>query len=133
MAHRLVWSRAWGVFTNDELVAHSRHLRADPRFRPDFRQFIDFTAIEKFKVTASGVREAARLNPFGKGARRAALVSGNLGFGLARMYEQLRPEALDEYRVFRRRAAALEWLELPADWAPPPPSPEDPVFASGRA
>ncbi len=132
VAHRLVWSRAWGTITNDELAAHSKHLRANPRFAPDFRQLQDLTEIREFKVTSAGLQNLARLNPFGKGARRAVLVASNLAFGLARMHEMLRGNSADELRVFRQRALAMEWLELPADWTPPPPAPDDPVFDSGR-
>jgi len=130
--NRLVCSRAWGVFTEEELAAHSRHLGANPRFEPGFRQLIDFLDVTEFRVTARGISEVARINPFGKGARRAALVKGSLGFGLARMYEQFRRDSSDDYRVFRDRAAALAWLDLPPDWAPPPPAPDDPVFTSSK-
>jgi hypothetical protein len=92
LPNRLVWSRAWGHFTDEELAAHSRHLRANPRFEPNFRQLIDFTAVEKYQVTRTGIGDVAKINPFGKGARRATLVPNSLDFGLARMYEQLRPE-----------------------------------------
>lgn len=128
--YRLVWSRAWGVVTDDELQAHSRALAADPRFEPSFRQLQDLTDVGEPRVTLEGLRVVAQINPFGENARRAVLVATDFTFGLARMHEMLRGEARDELQVFRDRAAALEWLGLPSSWTPPPAAPGDPLFQS---
>jgi hypothetical protein len=127
---RVVWARAWGVFTDGELVAHSRHLRADPRFQPDFRQLVVGTEIGDLQATRQGLTLLARLNPFGAGARRAWVVSTDVSFGLARMYDLMRGESGDTLEIFRDQPAALEWLGLPATWEPPAASPDDPVFSS---
>jgi len=128
LVDRMVWSRAWGVVRNEALTAHSRALRADPRFQPDFRQLQDFLSVERTEITAAGLRELASLNPFGAGARRAVVVPSDELFGLARMHELLRQPGRDELQVFREIAPALEWLGLPPGWTPPPPDPHDPVF-----
>jgi len=129
---RLVWSRAWGVVWNEELTAHSRALRADARFHPDFRQLQDFRSVERVELTSAGLREVAALNPFDRGARRAVVVPTDELFGLARMHEQLRKPGRDELQVFRDLVPALAWLGLPPGWTPPPPDPSDPVFDRAR-
>ncbi len=128
VANWVVYSRAWGAVTDEELAAHSRALKADPRFQPDFLQLQDVVDMSEPLVSAEGLRRVAALNPFGKGARRAVLVASNVAFGLARMHEFLRGGSADELQVFRNRAAALGWLGLPAGWQPPEPSPDDPIF-----
>jgi hypothetical protein len=130
---RLVYSRAWGVVTDEELAMHSRALRADPRFSPDFRQLQDLVEVTAWKVTVGGLRALAAINPFGTGGRRAVVVSGDVGFGLARMHESLRGDSPDALHVFRRMDEALAWLALPADWRPPAATTGDPVFQSGDA
>jgi hypothetical protein len=131
-AHRVVWSHGWGVVTNEELAAHSRRLRDDPRFKPDFRQLQDLSDVDTMQVTVDGLAVVAKLNPFGAGARRAVVVGTDVAYGLARAHEMLRGDPADSLVVFRDRAAALEWLGLPTGWVPPQPSPDDPVFDSNR-
>jgi hypothetical protein len=131
LGNRVVWSRGWGVVTDEELQAHSRALGADPRFEPSFRQLQDLTDVGEPIVTPTGLRILAQLNPFGKNARRAVLVADDVTFGLARMHEMLRGASGDELQVFRDRAAAVEWLGLPPSWTPPAADPADPLFQSG--
>jgi len=131
LGNRVVWSRAWGALTDEELQAHSRALRADPRFEPSFRQLQDLTDVGEPRVTPKGLLVLAQINPFGEHARRAVLVATDIIFGLARMHEMLRGEAGDELQVFRDRAAALEWLGLPPSWTPPAAALADPLFQSG--
>ena len=111
-SRRLVLSRGWGVLTDRELMVHVRALSADPRFRPDLHQLVDFVGVTDVKVTASGVREMTGLNPFGAGARRALTVSSDVAYGMARMYQIMRSDAADEVEVFRDIDSALEWLGL---------------------
>jgi hypothetical protein len=128
LVNRIVWSHAWGVAADSMLEAHARHLGADPRFERDFRQYWDLRDITDMRITRVGLTLAAKLNPFGPSARRAIVVASDTSFGLARMYDLLRGESGDVIQVFRDRAAALEWLGLPASAEPPPGSPTDLVF-----
>jgi len=132
LTNRVVWSLAWGALTDEELQAHSKTLRADPRFEAEFRQLQDLTGVDTSAVTSSGLTRLTQMNPFGKRARRAVLVSSDVAFGLARMHEQMRGDSADELQVFRDRAAALEWLGLPPDWTPPAADPADPLFQSAE-
>jgi hypothetical protein len=62
-ARGVVFSRAWGVLTDEEILAHGRVLRADARLTPGFRQLADFRDVTTLGVTSEGVRRAAQNNP----------------------------------------------------------------------
>lgn len=83
----VVFSRRWGVLTDRELSAHSRALGQDPRFEPMFRQLADLRDVERFDVSAIGVRALAELNPFARDIRRAGVVRSDVSFGILRMYQ----------------------------------------------
>jgi hypothetical protein len=110
LARSLVLSRGWGVLTDREALAHVRTLTADTRFARDFRQLFDFRDVTDLRVAASTVREMARLNPFGYGARRALVVTSDVVFGMARMYQFLTDESPDELQIFWKMDDALRWL-----------------------
>jgi hypothetical protein len=62
-------------------------------------------------LTGEDVRELASKTVFSPQSRRAFLVSGDLAFGLARMFEILR-DAKGEFgiRVFREKEDTLNWV-----------------------
>lgn len=63
-------------------------------------------------VTLDGIRTAGAVNPYGAGARRAAVASRDLIYGMSRMYQLSRPPSDDELEVFRELDPALAWLGL---------------------
>jgi hypothetical protein len=111
----LVISRAWGILTDQDLLAHPRALAEDPLFRPSMNQLTDFREVTDFRVESATIHRIAGLSPFGAGARRALLVGSESLYGMARMYQILRDTAPDDLQVFRELDAALEWLGLKAD------------------
>jgi hypothetical protein len=108
LARSLVLSRGWGAVADRELLAHVRALTADPRFARNFHQLIDLRDVTDVQITASCIREMVRLNPFGAGARRAVVVTNDVVFGMARMYQILSDESPDELQIFRRMDNALQ-------------------------
>ena len=112
LARSLVLSRGWGVVTDREILAHVRALIADPRFARNFHQLLDLRDVTNVQFTASTVREMVRLNPFGAGARRAVVVTNDIVFGMARMYQILADESPDELQIFRKMDDALQWLGI---------------------
>lgn len=109
-AARLVYSRAWDVLTDEELLAHAKALGSDPRFEASFSQLADFRDVTELAVTAEGVRAVAARNPFGKGARRAIVTPLVVAYGMARMYELLSHDSQHEVRVVKNLAEAKAWL-----------------------
>jgi hypothetical protein len=110
LARSLVLSRGWGVVTDRELLAHVRALTADSRSARDFRQLADLRDVTDIQITASCIRETVKLNPFGAGARRAVVVTNDIVFGMARMYQIFTDESPDELQIFRKVNDALQWL-----------------------
>jgi hypothetical protein len=112
LGREIVFSTATGRVTDAELWAHQDQLRADPRFRPHFRQLFEVRAVDQVEVTVEGVRRLAARNPFGAGAKRAAVADHAVVFGLARMFELLTDRTPDEMQVFTDMTEARQWLEL---------------------
>ena len=108
---RLVMTTVFGVVTLADGLAHQEKLRKDPDFDPSFSQLMDYTHVVRFEITAEDVRTLAQQSIFSPHSRRAMLVSGDLAFGLARMFEVLR-ESFGEQgiRVFRNLDDALDWV-----------------------
>ena len=108
---RLVLSTIYGVVTLADGLTHQEKLRNDPDFDPSFSQLMDYTNAVKFDFSTDDVRMFAQHTVFSTDSRRAMLVSGDLAFGLARMFETLR-ESLGEkgIRVFRNLEEALDWV-----------------------
>ncbi len=134
-AHRLVYSRAWGVLSTGVLLEHARTLAADGRFGASFAQVADLRDVVDVILTPDGVRRHAEANPFGAGARRAVVASSDLVYGMARMYEMLRRRDLDTFQVFRDLRSAVEWigLDVPVDWDVTLVFPPDRVFEDAQA
>jgi hypothetical protein len=108
----LVLSRGWGVLTDRELLVHVRALTADPHFARNFCQLGDLRDVTDVQITAATIREMVRMNPFWAGARRALVVTNDVVYGMARMYQILRDESPDELEIFRKMDGALQWLGL---------------------
>lgn len=111
LARSLVLTRAWDLVTEREILAHVRALIADPRFARNFHQLADLREVTDARVTESTNKQMlVRLNPFGAGARRAMVVTCDVAFGMARMYQILADESPDELQIFRKMDNALQWL-----------------------
>lgn len=108
----LVFSRGWGVYTDDEMLWHGRTLRADQRFDPGFRQIVSFLDVAEVRVTVEGVRALAHINPFRTDSRRAIVAPTDLIFGLTRMFEAHTDSDQEQFRVFRALGEAFEWVGL---------------------
>jgi len=114
---RIVFTEAFGVLTDSDVLDFEKRLQDDPEFEPDFRQLADCRAIDEMAMTREGVEEASSRSPFSQGSLRALVVGSDVAFGMARMFENLRHDAQDEIRVFRKAEEARRWLGL--DPTPP--------------
>jgi hypothetical protein len=107
----IVFSTASGVVTDTEILAHQDSLRVDPNFRPHFRQLLDFRAVTKVDATPATVRQLAENNPFGQGARRAAVVERAVVFQDIRTFLRFNRNP-DEFQIFFNMDSARKWLAL---------------------
>jgi hypothetical protein len=113
---RVVYSRAWGILTDGDLLGHQSRLKADPAFDPSFNQLFDFRTVTEARLTSDGVHHLARRNAFGLHSRRAFVVLSPEMYGMMRMFEILTSDDPDELRVqFSDLAEAYRWLGITDD------------------
>jgi len=129
VARGLVFTRAWGVLADDEIIAHAQVLRADPRFKPAFRQIINFLDTTKIILTSEAIRSVAKNNPFPRDARRAFVVTSDEAYGLSRMFMLYLDADPRQFEIFRAMRPALKWVDLDPDTAWPSQAP-DRVFGA---
>ena len=108
--HRIVYSRAWGEFTEADVLAHRQRLKADPQFDPTFRQLADFTGVTRLAISTASVKALTSLDPWHADSRRAFVASADVVFGMARMYAMLLGPSKSNIAVFRRAEEAERWL-----------------------
>jgi hypothetical protein len=109
---RLVYGRAWGILTNDDLTDRRAALYRDPAFAPDLDELYDAVEVTEVQVASRVLLQLALSSGFSPTARRAVVVSSDVAFGIARMYALLAGRE-DTIQVFRDRASAVRWLESP--------------------
>ncbi len=108
--HRLVITSASGVVTMAEALAHNQKLRKDPDFDPSFSQLIDLSDVTKIELNREDILTLAQDPILSDNSRRAILATGDLTFGLARMFEMFREsKGKETIRVFRNRDEARAW------------------------
>ena len=109
---RTVYSRAWGILTDQDLIQNSAALYADPGFEAGLDQLYDFTEVTEVKVSSPVLLHLALSSRFAPTSRRAVAVSSDIAYGMARMYAILSGRE-DTIQVFRDRPSAVQWLEAP--------------------
>ena len=116
--NRVVFSRAFGILTYSECTAHMDHLSADPRFNPDFNQIFDFSEVTELSLSTDQLQQLAKRSIFSAKSRRAYVVSGDLHFGLSRMFSALREtEGEPGIVTFRDLPSAIIWTDAPKEVA----------------
>jgi hypothetical protein len=108
----IVFSRAWGQLSGDDVLLHARALGADPGFVPQYRQLFDMRAVTRTNVSDSAIWTLADDSPFRAGARRAMVMASTVAYGLARMFETLRDGRGEAFLLTRDIGEAVRWLDL---------------------
>ena len=112
---RTLFTRVFGVFTDADARGLVEDLRSDPDFDSSLNQLFDARGVTSLELSGTCVREIAAVRMLGEGSRRAFVVGSDVAFGMARMFEMLRDDALDQIRVFKNIEDARAWLGLPAE------------------
>jgi hypothetical protein len=85
-------------------------LKADPKFRPDFSEIVDLTAVTEVDIEGDGfIKLADQVDPFAPEARRAFVAQSSMQQHAARMHKILRVNRNIE--IFSSVADAEEWVE----------------------
>lgn len=103
-----VFTEAAGILTEVELVAGVRALYEDPQFHPDFRGLFDYTRVTTNEISSERMASMAAMRKYSANARTAFLVTGQLSYGLGRVYQSWIDEG--QVMVTYNRAEALAWL-----------------------
>lgn len=81
------------------------------------RYLWDFERLEKGPDSRAELRQAVdlvqRTGELWAGSRAAILVARDVDFGIARMFSAFAEQVDVEYRVFRDRQLAIDWLRSP--------------------
>jgi hypothetical protein len=110
-SNRVVVTICSGRVTLEDVRANCQGIKANPEFRPDFRQFIDLSKASELNLRYQDLNQLAEVHdPFSDDAKRALLGPTTLSFGIGRMYGTIlnRPG----FQVFRSQPEALAWLGL---------------------
>lgn len=111
----VVFSRASGVLTDQDLLDHHDRLSGDPDFDPSMHHFFDLEEVEEVDVSPRGIRALAQRSPFGPDSRRALVVDPDRPalFGMLRMYEAWCEQHPDDMRVqYDHTGEARRWLGI---------------------
>ena len=112
-ARKMVFSKAYGSITDQDVYAHQDKLRDDPDFEPGFSQLIDSTNVVKADgLSTEAVYRLARRNPFGAGSRRALVASNRLLYVMFHVFKAITEDHPDEIVIFKDLTEAREFLKL---------------------
>jgi len=110
---RMVFSKAYGILTDQDIISHQEKLRDDPDFDPVFSQLVDCTKVTKADdLSTDAIYEMARRNLFGAESQRAFVAPKKLLYGLFRMFQILTNDYPDELVVFKDLTEARKYLKL---------------------
>jgi len=102
-----------GVVTDDDFIKCFSEIVSISTAEPNTDLLVDLSGIERMSIQSTTVRRAADLfKPLSSNVtRRVAIIAPREEmFGMARMYELMRPPSQSELNVFRTAAGAKEWL-----------------------
>ena len=111
----LVRETAWGTATREDFEDLIQRLVADPEFHPGMSVLCDFESLEfdlpTEDIEAIYVLMERHAEAFGD-SRFAVVTSGDLEFGLTRMFGMISSGAAFETQVFRSLVEAGLWLGI---------------------
>ena len=111
---KIVYITAEGILTDDELKKHVDNLLSDADYHPGFNRLSDFRAVSLVDLTGSGMRGLAqgKGTTNSEGSMRALVVSSDLAYGMARMFQILTDDSSARIEVFKEITEARKWLGL---------------------
>ncbi len=108
--------RISGKASTKDYEALLRALTSSPKFGPNIKVLMDFTAIDVSSVTAADMEEMAvlRVQLAGKSNFRSAMVvgPGALKYGLGRMFQSIATAQTEiDVSIFETLEEAMSWLQ----------------------
>jgi len=118
---RLLITTWQGEACDIDLIQAIKKYQKDIQNHPDYityNEVVDFSKVAGIKLTTEGIKSigliASATDQNEVNRKLAFIVSSNLAFGLARMYEAYRglsKKAHKEIRVFKNKKDAFEWVK----------------------
>lgn len=116
LEHYLILTTASGTLTDDDIVQHKARLVRDPDFKPGMKELSDIRGVDQLDVTPAGIMEMVNQDAKDSttvGSHQLALVvSKEVAFGMARMYQSMTKPNIETVGVFRDIDEARVWLQL---------------------
>jgi len=107
----LVLTTGSGFVTKEEVLTLQDQMRNDPEFDPSFSQVADFAQLTNTDIGMADLRTFAQRDVFSNHSRRAIIVTGDIAFGFAKIFELYRQlSGASGIRVFRNPDEAFEWI-----------------------
>ncbi len=107
----LVLTTGSGFVTKEEVLTLQDQMRNDPEFAPSFSQVADFAQLTNTDIGMADLRTFAQRDVFSNHSRRAIIVTGDIAFGFAKIFELYRQlSGASGIRVFRNPDEAFEWI-----------------------
>jgi len=110
-----------GIACDIEFIEAIKHYQNNIQNRPDcinYNEVVDLSKVTSFKLTTDGIKTigsiASNTDSKELNKKLALIVSSNLAFGLARMYEAYRSfsnTSNKEIRVFKDETDAFIWVK----------------------
>ena len=111
---KLVLTTGSGFLTKQEVFTLQAQMLNDPDFDPSFSQLADFAQLTNTDIGMSDLGTFAQRDAFSVSSRRAIIVTGDIAYGFAKIFELYRQLAgAHGIRVFRTSEEASDWLFAP--------------------
>ena len=112
----LVLTTGSGTLTDNDIIQFKARLLQDPDFKPGMKELSDIRGIDQLDITPSGVQamvqQDARHSAEVASHKLALVVSKEVAYGMARMYQTLTQSNIETVGVFRDIDEARAWLQL---------------------
>ena len=112
----LVLTTGSGTLTDNDIIQFKARLLQDPDFKPGMKELSDIRGIDQLDITPSGVQamvqQDARNSAEVASHKLALVVSKEVAYGMARMYQTLTQSNIETVGVFRDIDEARAWLQL---------------------
>ena len=117
---RVIFSKAEGLLTDEDLLTHQNRLRVDPAFEWSFDQIYDFSDVTAIDVKDATLRRLVERQPFLDGVKRAFVANSDMTRDMTEKLLAYRDGAVEQAEIFDNMEAARRWLHLDKVRSNPP-------------
>jgi hypothetical protein len=107
---KTVFSRGFGVLTDDDFRGHRADLQNDPEVDESYKQLFDLSEVTRFEAALETLREIAQSAYWSEASKRVFVAPQDVVFGSARFFQAY--DVAETVMVVRDLKEARRWLEL---------------------